>query len=83
MDGIGEIIGLLMPYIGPLVIATAVFAYLLAQYYQRKIFPRVEYHRKGPNAETYPCVEIGNRVMLRPAEVSDFSEAQSRTRFQR
>lgn len=64
MDGIGEVLSLLAPYIGPMIIAIAAFSYLLAQYFQRKIFPRVEYHRKGPNAETYPCVELGNRVMF-------------------
>jgi hypothetical protein len=64
LDGIGEVLSLLAPYIGPMIIAIAAFSYLLAQYFQRKIFPRVEYHRKGPNAETYPCVELGNRVMF-------------------
>lgn len=65
-DGIGgEVFALLAPYIGWIVIASAVFAYLMAQYYQRKIFPKCEYHRIGPNAETYPCVEVGNRVMFK------------------
>lgn len=64
MDGIGAVWSLLAPYIGFIVIGSAAFAYLMAQYYQRKIFPRVEYHRKGPNAETYQCVELGNRVMF-------------------
>jgi hypothetical protein len=44
----------------------AVFSYILTQHYQRKIFSKVEYHRKGPNAETYPCVEIGNRIAFTP-----------------
>ena len=60
-----QVFGTMLPFIGPLIIAMAVFSYLLAQYYQRKVFPRVEYHRTGPNAETYPCVEVGNRVMFK------------------
>lgn len=60
----GQVLGLIAPYIIWIVIAVAVFSYLLAQYYQRKVFPRVEYHRTGPNSETYQCVEVGNRVMF-------------------
>lgn len=46
-------------------ISVVVFSYLLAQYYMRKVFVRAEYHRKGPSSETYPCVEVGNRVMFK------------------
>jgi hypothetical protein len=62
---IGDVISAFGPWIGIIVIGMAIFSYLLAQYYQRKVFPRVEYHRLGPNSETYHCVEVGNRVMFR------------------
>jgi len=62
--GIFDIIVMLLPHLWWIAILIAVFSYMLAQYYQRKVFPRVEYHRTGPNAETYPCVEVGNRVMF-------------------
>lgn len=62
--GLGEVISLLGPYIAFIAIAAAIFSYLLAQWFQRKVFPRAEYHRSGPNAETYPCVEVGNRVLF-------------------
>lgn len=46
-------------------ISVVVFAYLLAQHYMRKVFVRVEYHRKGLSSETHSCVEVGNRVMFK------------------
>lgn len=57
-------VDILLPAIPWLAISVAIFSYLLAQYFQRRVFPRVEFHRKGMNAETYPCVEVGNRVMF-------------------
>lgn len=62
--GLGDAISLFGPWIAIIAIAAAIFSYLLAQWYQRKVFPRVEFHRGGPNAETYQCVEVGNRVMF-------------------
>lgn len=59
-----EAMDILLPMMPWLIISVAIFSYLLAQYFQRKVFPRVEFHRKGMSAETYPCVEVGNRVMF-------------------
>lgn len=56
-----EVLGPALPW---LIISVAVFSYLLAQYFQRKVFARVEYHRRGMSAETYQCVEVGNRVLF-------------------
>jgi len=48
-------------------IVMAVVAYLIAVYCMRKVFPRVEYHRKGVVSETHPCMEKGNRVTFTPS----------------
>lgn len=71
MISLNDVWSLLAPFIGWIVIGAAAFSYLIAQYYQRRVFPRVEYHRKGPNSETYSCLEVGNRVVFTPG--SSFS----------